>query len=199
MIAPSPFSALFDSMQLDRCAPGELPKFDLVARGTLPRKRHGVSWSLFHSLRQADEELTPVNITLGTARWTIVLYRTEKELCQRWDDFDRREAETDQGVIFGLSAEFNGHLPALIRRDTLGQLLVLWHLPGCPATVRRFMPEDLPAEELGWSQIQVVKKLTALPQQSAAEKSDAQSWLVFWPYELATDQIQHYAVPSRMM
>lgn len=199
MISPSPFSALFDSLQVDRCTPGELPKFDLVARGTLPRKRNGVAWSLFHSLCQAEEELMPVNITLGTTRWTMVLYRTEKELYQRWDDFDRREAEAGQGVIFGLSTEFNGHLPALIRRDTLGQLLVLWHLPGCPATVRRFMPEDLLAEDLGWSQIQVVKQITTLPRLVTAEKSDAQSWLVFWPYELATDQMQHYAEPSRMM
>ncbi len=199
MIAPNPFSPLLDPTQLGNYLSGEPHHFDLIARGTMPHGRRGLAWSLTHSLQKSEAEFVPVNVKFGQVRWTVVLYRTAQELYQRWNDFDRQEARPGQGVVFGLSTEFQGHLPALIRRDSLGELLVLCHLPGCPATVRRFLPADLPAEDLGWSQIEVVQQFATLPQQADASDGGEQSWLIFWPHGLASDQIRQYAELPRMM
>lgn len=152
-------------------------------------------WSKQHSLQHSEEELLAVHVVFGQANWTVVLYRSAKELTDRWNELDRREAHPGQGVVFGLSTEFQGHLPALIRRDSFGPLLVLNYLPDCPATVRRFLPDDLPAADLGWSEVRVVESFETLCEASGEE----QSWLIFWPYDLVTDQIRDYATPRRMM
>lgn len=199
MIAPNPFSPLFDPTQLGNYLSGEPHQFDLIARGAMPNRSRGLTWSWNHSLRKSEPAFVPVNVQFGAVSWTVVLYQTEQELVRRWNEFDRREALSGQGVVFGLSTEFQGHLPALVRRETLGELLVLCYLPGCPATVRRFLAADLPAEELGWSQIEVLPSSANLPQHAEQTEVREQSWLIFWPHCLAADQIQQYAELPRMM
>ena len=67
---------------------------------------------------------------------------------------------------------------------------MLCHLPGCPATVRRFLPAGLPAEELGWERIEVIERFANLPRQSQESGGQTQDWSSFWPHGLASDQIR---------
>lgn len=199
MIAPNPLSPLLHPIQLGNYFSGEPHRFDLIARGAMPGDTSGLKWGESYSLQRSEAEFVPVNIHFGQVRWTVVLYRTSRELTRLWNEFDRRETCSPQGVVFGLSTEFDGHLPALIWRETMGEHLVLCHLPGCPATVSRFLPADLPAEDLGWSQIEVIEGFANLAQRSLKSGDQPQSWLIFWPHGLTSDQIRQCAELRRMM